>query len=128
VPEINGISLPFIPAGGVKELGNKTTITNRNGLESSFKDIFTEELNKIKFSAHAQTRMESRDIEMKPGDYSRLDNAFNLAKDKGGNDSLILLDEKAFVVSIPNKTVVTVVDKSNLSNTVFTNIDSAVIA
>lgn len=126
--EINGVSLPFLPAGGLKELGRENVRVHHSGGEASFKDVFDEELNKIKFSSHAKTRMESRDIDMGTSDFLRLTDALNKAQNKGANESLILVDDKAFIVSVPNRTVITVVDKQNLSDTVFTNIDSAVIA
>ena len=47
---------------------------------------------------------------------------------KGGRESLVMLDDTALVVSVKNDTVVTVVDREQLKNNVFTNIDSAVIA
>ena len=47
---------------------------------------------------------------------------------KGGRDSLVLVDGTAFVVSVPNRTVVTAVDQAHMRDQVFTNIDSAVIA
>ena len=50
------------------------------------------------------------------------------AAGKGSRDSLVLLDNAAFVVSVTNKTVITVVDRESLKDNVFTNIDSAVIA
>ncbi len=126
--EINGVSLPFLPAGGIKEL-QRESIKRPNKVTSiSFKEVFEDELQKIKFSAHAKKRLTSRQIELDENDIQRLNNAFQKAEAKGVSESLIILDDKAFIVNIPNQTVVTVVDKSKLSETVFTNIDSAVIA
>ena len=51
-----------------------------------------------------------------------------LAASKGARESLVLMDQTAFVVSVPNRTVITVVDQPNLKQNVFTNIDSAIIA
>ena len=50
------------------------------------------------------------------------------AASKGSTDALVLMDDLAMVVSVTNRTVVTVVDKESLKQNVFTNIDSAVIA
>ena len=58
----------------------------------------------------------------------RLRSAVDKAAGKGSRDSLVLMDDLAMVVSITNRTVVTVVDRENLKQNVFTNIDSAVIA
>jgi flagellar operon protein len=48
------------------------------------------------------------------------------AREKGARESLVLLDELAFVVSIRNRTVITALQPS--TEGVFTSIDSAVIA
>ncbi len=82
----------------------------------------------LKFSAHAQTRMQSRQIPWGPAEMERLEGAVNKAAGKGARESLVLLDQTALVVSVPNKTVITVVDRDQLKQNVFTNIDSAVIA
>ena len=49
------------------------------------------------------------------------------ARNKGINDSLVMVDSLAFIVNIPNNTVVTAIDKNETINNVFTNIDGAVI-
>lgn len=82
----------------------------------------------LKFSAHAQSRLQSRQIALEPQQMERLEGAVQRAATKGSKDALVLMDELAMVVSVKNKTVVTVVDKENLKQNVFTNIDSAVIA
>ena len=50
------------------------------------------------------------------------------AAQKGARDSVFFIDDMAAVVSVKNKTVITVVDSGMLKDNVFTNIDSAVIA
>ncbi|MCS6776798.1 MAG: TIGR02530 family flagellar biosynthesis protein [Chloroherpetonaceae bacterium] len=82
----------------------------------------------VRFSAHAQTRLQSRQIHLQESHLQRLNGAVAKAADKGSRDALILMDDLAMVVSIKNRTVVTVVDKEHLRQNVFTNIDSAVIA
>lgn len=58
---------------------------------------------------------------------NRLQNAVNTAAQKGAKESLILSDDAAFIVSVKNNTVITVVDRNQLSGNVFTNIDSTVV-
>ncbi len=82
----------------------------------------------LKFSAHAQMRIQSRQIDLGATDIQRIEGAVQKVADKGGRESLVLMDDTAFVVRVPNRTVITVVDKDNLKQNVFTNIDSAVIA
>lgn len=59
---------------------------------------------------------------------SRLEAAVDKAGLKGGKESLILLDDLAFVVSVRNRTVITAVGADRMADNVFTKIDSVVIA
>ncbi|MEE4254002.1 MAG: TIGR02530 family flagellar biosynthesis protein [Desulfuromusa sp.] len=82
----------------------------------------------VKFSKHATDRMQSRGINFSSNQMQRLESAVSQVNAKGGRESLVMLDNTALVVSVKNDTVVTVVDRDQLKNNVFTNIDSAVIA
>ena len=46
---------------------------------------------------------------------------------KGINESLVIVDSLAFIVNVPNQTVITAMDQTETSANVFTNIDGAVI-
>lgn len=81
----------------------------------------------VVFSQHARQRLELRNIRLTDVDYHKITQAVDKAAGKGAKDSLVLLDNRAFVVSVKNRTVITVVDEANLKENVFTNIDSAVI-
>lgn len=72
--------------------------------------------------------METRGISFNSNQMQRLESAVSQVNAKGGKESLVLLDDTALVVSAKNDTVITVVDREQLKNNVFTNIDSAVIA
>ncbi len=72
--------------------------------------------------------MNSRGINFNASQMQRLETAVSQVNAKGGKDSLVMLDDTALVISVKNETVVTVVDRTQLKNNVFTNIDSAVIA
>lgn len=50
-----------------------------------------------------------------------------MAERKGIRESLVLLDDLAFLVNVKNRTVITVVDAAANRGGVFTNIDGAVI-
>lgn len=81
----------------------------------------------IVFSKHALERMNRRNMQLTSEEMNRLERAFNKAEDKGVKDALILLDDKAFIANIKNKTVITTLFKEQLKENVFTNIDGAVI-
>ena len=106
------------------------TRIDRAGRDLSFSDVLRTRLEKetgLKFSAHAMDRLNSRGITLQPEEISRLSGAIERASQKGATDSLILLGDKAFIVSIENRTVVTALDGDSLKDTVFTKIDSAVV-
>jgi flagellar operon protein len=105
--------------------GKKTTAG-----QLSFNQVLEQQLEKeagLKFSAHAQARMQSRNIELSTQDLVRLREGVAQAASKGARESLLLKDGTAFVVSIKNNTVITAVDAGSMKGNVFTNIDSALI-
>ncbi|MEE9553072.1 MAG: TIGR02530 family flagellar biosynthesis protein [candidate division Zixibacteria bacterium] len=81
----------------------------------------------VKFSNHAAERLRSRDVEMTPDKAERLVKAVDAANEKGAKESLVLLDELAFVVSVKNRTVITACELNGLKDGVFTKIDSAIV-
>ena len=82
----------------------------------------------VEFSSHAIRRLESRQIDVSENDrIERLNRGVELAAEKGSEESLILVDSTAFIVSVKNNTVITTVSADDLKGNVFTNIDSAVI-
>lgn len=84
-------------------------------------------LENLKFSNHAVERMQSRGVHFSPETMTRLNEAVGRAAAKGSKDSLILTDDAALIVSVKNRTVVTVMDKAALKENVFTNIDSTIV-
>ena len=123
--EINGISVPFVPI-----IGNEESSARNVSRESvnRFDAIFKEELEKVKFSNHALKRLESRNIQLSDDELTKIQSAVEKAEAKGSRDSLVMMDKTAFIVNIPNKTVVTAIEVANSSENVFTNIDSVVFA
>lgn len=81
----------------------------------------------LKFSNHAIDRMRARGISFSPEQMMKIEGAVNKAAGKGAKDTLLLTDESALIVNVKDKTVVTVMDKANLKENVFTNIDSTVM-
>ena len=82
----------------------------------------------VKFSKHAANRLNDRNIALSDEQMQRLNQGAKQAGEKGIKDSLILVDQLAFIVNVPNHTVVTAMDQTENNSNVFTNIDGAVIA
>ncbi len=98
----------------------------------SFRDILAREaLNgaeELKFSKHATVRLADRNIALTEQQLERLSEGTQKASEKGIKDSLVIVDQLAFIVNVPNHTVVTAMDQMEARENVFTNIDGAVIA
>ncbi len=71
--------------------------------------------------------MVNRGIQFTKADLTKLNEAVDRAGAKGSRDSLILMNDSALIVSVKNKTVVTVMDRAQLKENVFTNIDSTIV-
>lgn len=96
----------------------------------SFKEILTQRSLKdteVKFSKHAASRLNTRNIELTDDQMTRLNEGAAKASLKGIKESLVLVDSLAFIVNIPSNTVITAMDNSETNDNIFTNIDGAVI-
>lgn len=80
----------------------------------------------LSFSQHAVSRLQERGIELAGSDLTRLESAVQKAEVKGAKESLIIMDNVAYVVSIVNRKVITAVNEASMQDNVFTNIDSAI--
>ena len=97
---------------------------------ANFQSILNEQLsrnNPLQFSKHAQERVDQRGIELTEDLLSNLTNAVSKAREKGAKDVVVIDAKQAFIVNIPNNTVITTITDSEMRESVFTNIDSAVI-
>ena len=81
----------------------------------------------VAFSAHARARLNERNLELSPLSLQRLNNGVQLAESKGSANTLVLMDDTAFIVSVKNRTVITAITKDAAVDNVFTKIDSATI-
>ena len=81
----------------------------------------------LKFSKHAMGRLADRNIKLSDSQLIRLESAAQKAEQKGIRDSLVIMDQLAFIVNVPNQTVVTAMDSTETADNIFTNINGAVI-
>jgi flagellar operon protein len=124
-PPVNGI-------GGVQSPGyvpaprSPQSPSQANG--ASFADELSRSSSGVQFSKHASERVQNRGIAEDPGTVERLEKGVDIAASKGSRAAVVMVDSNAYVVSVPNRTVITALDQAHMKNHVFTNIDSAVIA
>lgn len=122
IPGISG-SNGVLPGSSQNQSVNKPEISFEQLLQ---KQIY--ESKEVKFSKHAESRLETRNINLTEEQKNKLNESINKANAKGVKDSLVLVDDIAFVVNVKDKAVVTVMNKDEMKENVFSNIDGAVIA
>ena len=82
----------------------------------------------LRFSKHAAQRLFDRNISLTNSQLVRLTEGTDRAMSKGISDTLVMVDNLAFIVNTGSSTVVTAMDSSETKGNVFSNIDGAVIA
>lgn len=128
----NSVNRPIITNKPTVIGGNSANSLNRQsgiiagGFESILKQKQADN-EEIKFSKHAELRLQSRNINLTQTQKDKMKEAVEKAELKGVRDSLVLMDNLAFVVNIRNRTVITAANSNELKENVFTNIDGAVI-
>ncbi|MFP4020058.1 MAG: TIGR02530 family flagellar biosynthesis protein [Halanaerobium sp.] len=108
---------------------NKAAQDKKKAESPSFKDILGEKMegkDQLSFSKHARKRINSRSIPVSKAELDKLNSGVEKARDKGARDSLVMVNNVAYIVSVENNKVVTAVDEESMEDNVFTNIDSAV--
>ncbi|MDE5864137.1 MAG: flagellar protein [Lachnospiraceae bacterium] len=108
---------------GQKEMVNEQGFSFREVLEQTG----VKELSGLTFSKHANERLASRNINLNDEQMNRLNKGVLQAKEKSIKESLVMMDNIAFIVNVKNNTVVTAMDQDTNDSNVFTNIDGAVI-
>lgn len=113
----------------LKKSPKASQMTNSQGL--SFEEIWkqkTGEVNsEIRFSKHASNRLADRNLTLSENQLNRLSEGLKKAGEKGIRESLVMVDQLAFIVNVPSNTVITAMDQVQARENVFTNIDGAVI-
>ncbi len=115
------------------DLQTKVSRNDTKPQDSPFAQALREQLDKktsgsVEFSRHAMERITQRSIDMtQDNKLERLNKAVTLAQEKGANETLVLIDQTAFVVNVRNNKVITTMSQQDMIGNVFTNIDSTVI-
>jgi flagellar operon protein len=81
----------------------------------------------LRFTKHAGERLEQRDIQLSQEQMTRLEEGTQKANSKGIKESLVLLDDMAFIVNTQSRTVITAMYQESGEDNIYTNIDGAVI-
>jgi flagellar operon protein len=117
-----------------KPMGTGVAQKSLNKLQSnapSFADMLQMEQTKantdttLHISAHAETRMRERGVEMTNEDWRSVGEAVKKAEQKGSKDTYVMYGNTGFVVNVKNHTVVTTMVACDAP--IVTNVDSVVV-
>lgn len=123
-----GRGIPAVRQGS--QTPGKTYSSNELAFERLLSERYIQQESKtgeLQFSKHASARVEQRGIQLTDGLLEGLKDAVEKARDKGAKDIVVIGQQGAFIVNVPNNTVVTTMSPTEMKQNIFTNIDSAVI-
>lgn len=95
----------------------------------SFEMVLKQQLEEnggVSFSKHAIKRAAEKNIQISQESLARLNEGVRMAGEKNLGDTLIMVDQLAFLVNVKNQTVITAMQGGEKAN-IFTNIDGTVI-
>lgn len=101
-----------------------------NNQEETFQQVLQRKVDiaeGLKFSKHANMRINNRQITISDEQMKRLQDGANRAGEKGIKESLVLVDSLAFIVNTKQNTVITAMNQNEANENIYTNIDGAVI-
>lgn len=104
-----------------------TRLPEKTNAPSEFQQILEKEERLLNLSQHAETRIRSREIPWNEDLERRIAGGIDQAQGKGSKEALIIADNVAVIANVKSRTIVTAMDRSQLKERVFTNIDSAVL-
>jgi len=127
VPEHNAM----LPVAGPAGIPNRaaTPATGRSPEAGrDFAEVLGARLeDDLHFSKHAEARLASREIPLSDAQKGRLAEATSEAEKRGAREALLLMGQVGFMVSVPNRTVITALDGTRMEAGVITGIDAAVV-
>jgi flagellar operon protein len=78
-------------------------------------------------SAHAKAALELSGIELSPMDLDRIGKGIDQLGDAGGQEGLLISEKAAFAVRVSDRTITAATAHEEIKNSVFTDIDSALL-
>lgn len=128
------INQNYIPNISSTPLSNQKTAHKdapAQNTKGAFGDLLQQKIQSsdtnLVFSKHAAQRLQDRDIQMSAEQMNTLSEAVDKAEEKGIKNALILGSDNSFIVNIPSKTIVTIMNHQSMKENVVTNIDGTVI-
>lgn len=81
----------------------------------------------VQLSKHAENRIRSRSLGWDAQLQDRIIQGLDKAEEKGSREALILAGDVAVIANVKSRTIITAMDRNQMKDKVFTNIDSTVL-
>ena len=107
-------------------LQTKNKVQHTEQPKISFKEALEKEANLV-ISKHAQKRLDERNISIQDSKWKQIQMKISEAKTKGIRDSLVVTNDAALIVNVPNNTVITAMNRDEANSQIFTNINGTII-
>ncbi|MCI1575920.1 MAG: flagellar operon protein [Weizmannia coagulans] len=126
-------SIPLQRTAPVRSLDGTRESGQGKNQTGHFSDYFKQALSgqsepaTLKISKHAGERLQERGIELDDSTWKQISEKVAEAKQKGLDETLVLADDAALIVSAKNATVITAMDRSEAGSQIFSNINGAII-
>ena len=121
----------FIRSNGIYDVRNEQSFRNLAARRAGgFDAMLRQEMEKVdqlQFSKHSKERIEQRGISLTEQLMSDMNAAAGKARLKGARDVVMISQDAAFIVNVPNNMVVTAMSGEEMKDNIFTNIDGAVL-
>lgn len=122
----------FIRNHAIYQIGQEQTLRNLTAKRASggFDTMLRQEIEKndtLQFSKHSKERIEQRGISLTEQLMTDMNEAACKARLKGARDVVMISQDAAFIVNVPNNVVITAISGEEMKDNIFTNIDSAVV-
>ncbi|MEC2076974.1 TIGR02530 family flagellar biosynthesis protein [Metabacillus fastidiosus] len=116
----------------IKQLTHPLELLNNRKVvqtgKQSFKTVLHEvQKEQLKISKHAQERLIGRKIDISTEQWNSIEQKVQEAHKKGVNDSLVIINDAALIISAKNNTVITAMNLDEAKSQIFTNINGTII-
>jgi flagellar operon protein len=82
----------------------------------------------VRLSRHASQRLQSRELSFDARDEAILAKAVDDLAERGAKKALVLTGDRAWIVGVPKRTVITVLSRDEALGQVFTDLDATYVA
>lgn len=127
--DISRISASTSPALHSPQLSTQIRSDEKKGFQARLNEAKNQIASTLRLSAHAQERLQERSIHLTPEEWRRVEEAVSNISQIGSQKALVMMENLALIVGVPQRTIITVVPTARSGNfQTFTSIDTAVFA